>query len=169
MRIKKPFFLILGILTVACFGAAPAEEQVASLSTDAIINLPLKDAWNLFATTSGWTSMGYGNASVELKFGGRVHAEQNNRPALDAAISSFEPERMLALTHADGEGWSVLYFQAMGQEMTGLRWVELTPAAQAQNLQPLAQAHRALFDRLIRRYAPECELCKKEREAAESK
>jgi hypothetical protein len=157
-------FLLITLSTLLCCSSHAAEP--AAVSTDAIVNLPLDAAWNLFTTDAGLKSMGYAPAKIELQLGGRISAQNAHNERIDAEIVSFEPERMLSLKRADG--WSVLYFQAMGQEMTALRWVELGAPTQAQSLQPLAQAHRALFDQLIRRYAPECELCRKEREAAES-
>lgn len=137
-----------------------------SAGTDTIVNLPLADAWELFTSETGLKSLGYAQAVVDLRLGGRLQAAQGGRlPALDAEISSFEPGRMLALKHGDTT-WAVLYFQALGSDMTGLRWVEFAPASGAQDLPALTQAHRELFDQLVRRYAPLCELCKKEQAAA---
>lgn len=145
-------------------GAARADAP-QSASTDTIVNLPLADVWELFTSEPGLKSLGYAQAAVDLRLGGRLHAAESGKlPALDAEISSFEPGRMLALKHSD-TSWAVLYFQALGSDMTGLRWVEFAPASRAQDLPALTQAHRELFDQLVRRYAPLCELCKKEQAA----
>lgn len=141
-------------------------ESPQSVSTDTIINLTAADTWTLFTTAPGLNSMGYAKADIDLRLGGKVRATEGGKlPAIDAEISSFEPERMLSLKRADST-WAVLYFQALGKDMTGVRWVEFAPAERAQNLSALTESHRELLNQLVRRYAPECELCKKENAAA---
>jgi len=51
--------------------------------------------------------------------------------------------------------------------MTQIKWVDMCYDAESIDLTKLALVHRDLFDQLIRRFAPECHVCKDEREAAE--
>lgn len=168
----RAIWIVFATMLLSAFRAS-ADDQPASMSTDAIINLPLNGAWKLFTTPQGLKSMGYEPAQIELRLDGNLRFEQRAAgESIDARIVSFEPERMLSFKHmsaATGPTWSILYFQAMGIEMTSVRWVDFAPAGQTQNLAAAAQAHRVLFNQLIRRYAPECELCRKEREEREAK
>lgn len=160
--VVAPAIFIAGLLPV--WGTAAELPQ--SSSADTIINLPVAEAWNLFTTVAGLNSLGYAQAAVDLRLNGKLQTDPTGKlPALNAEISSFEPGRMLTLKHDDAS-WAVLYFQALGQDMTGLRWVEFAPpATDSQKLAALTQTHRELFNQLARRYAPECELCKKEKAA----
>jgi hypothetical protein len=82
--------------------------------------------------------------------------------SLDAGhMLSFKP--VGSATQAE---WTVLYFTAMGKDMTQLRWLEIFPADQQTAASKRQQQVRQLFDQLIRRYAPECEVCKLEKAAA---
>lgn len=147
-------------------------ESPSSLSTDAIINLPIATIWKLFSSTDGLKDIGYGNVALSLQLNGKYHAErtlqQNQQPEiLDGTVSSFDPEHMLSWRWSNNEScWSVLYFNAMGNEMTQIRWLDLCGDAHSADLHMLAAYHRNLFDQLIRRFAPECHVCKEEREAS---
>jgi hypothetical protein len=52
----------------------------------------------------------------------------------------------------------------MGRDMTQIRWLDFCHDDRV-NLTVNRAYHRQLFDTLIRRYAPECHVCKEEREA----
>ena len=147
--------------------AVASPSSPISNSTDTIINLPLADTWRLFTTSSGWKDMGYGNASATTQLGGKLHAEHliDQSEIVDATITSIDPEHMLSL-QSDDQHWSILYFTAMGNDMCQIKWVELSSSADDAVINSASRAHRKLFDQLVRRYAPECHVCKEEREAS---
>lgn len=161
------------LLCMACVPAVADDRLPRSVVTETIVNLPIARAWDLFSTADGLATMGYNQAVIELRNGGRLDAQpaMNNlvpRSPMSATITTYEPQRLLALQWRDGSGdWSVLHFQQLGQEMTGLRWVELTQGDPSP-VQVRAQAHRELFDVLVRRYTIECHVCREEREAREA-
>ena len=173
MHSRRWLVVLCGLVYLFGFSVTTRADETTSVSTDAIINLPLTDTWQLFTTAAGFATMGYQHVQIDMRIDGHVHAEQpvtsTSNAAIDGDIVSYEPEHMISLQHGrDGVGrhWSVLYFTAMGKDMCQVRWVELSAAQDIATLNHEAQAHRELFDRLIRHYAPECELCKREREAA---
>jgi len=158
---KLLFLLVMMTMPAWC-------ESLPSTSADAIINLPLANTWKLFSTPEGLKQMGYEDVSIALQLNGSIHAERiakQQREVLDGAISSFDPEHMLSWQWRNSTCWSVLYFNAMGNEMTQIRWLDFCANDKSTELQPLAQYHRELFDQLVRQYAPECHVCKEEREA----
>lgn len=147
-----------------------ADDISVSKNTDAIINLPLTGTWNLFTTNKGLMDMGYENVSMQLKLDEHVHAERKTgaqQEVIDGTLSSFDPQHMISWRwSSDHTCWSVLYFNDMGKEMTQIRWVDMCND-ESVDLDATALMHRDLFNQLIRRYAPECHVCKEEREAAE--
>lgn len=158
------------LLWLLCWQSLHAEN----MSTDAIINLPIEGAWQLFTTDDGLKSLGYAEAKVELQLSGALKANGGNAVLgnVDAQVISFDTERMLSFKPAKAnDQWTVLYFTAMGHEMTQLRWQDVFPDAQRGEVTTHQQQVRKLFDQLIKRFAPECHVCKeeREREAAEQK
>lgn len=159
------------LLTFLLLGSAKAiaAEPATSVSTDAIINLPIEGTWNLFTTEKGLRDMGYQQVLMSLKLDAHVHAERSinqQTENIDATLSSFDSQHMLSWRWTgDHACWSVLYFNAMGDEMTQIKWVDMCMEAEAVDLNKQSLLHRNLFDQLIRRYAPECHVCKEEREA----
>lgn len=165
-QIMKAMRRLLLLLTMI---ASPAWcDSPTSVNTDVIINLPISKTWKLFFTVEGLQDVGYTNVVMPLKLNEKLHAErklQGQSEILDGVISSFDPEHMLSWQWSNTRCWSVLYFNAMGNEMTQIRWLDLCSADNSVDLQTRAQYHRQLFDQLVRRYAPECHVCKEEREA----
>lgn len=157
-------YLFVALATMQFCVAAQADDPPAAQEADTIINLPIARTWELFTTDSGWDSLDYRNAHIELRIGGALRWQSETGDKVSAEVLAFEPQRMLSFKHA--AGWSVIYFQNMGDAMTGIRWVEQGPANESRTLQALTEAHRDLFDKLVRRYAPECDVCKKERAGA---
>lgn len=160
---------LLLTLTLVTMNATGQSVTPASTNTDAIINLPAADAWHLFSTENGLANIGYQQATVTLTLGERFHAERkvgDSSELIDGTISSFDPQHMISWQWTDKNCWSVLYFNAMGNEMTQIRWLDFCSASSNVDLTVQAKFHRNLFDQLIRRYAPECHVCKEEREAA---
>ena len=168
MKNMKAIGLILMLVTLSAYGQTVSPARV---STDAIINLPIAETWNLFTTTEGLQRMGYARTESALALGKHIHAEKtvcHDMEIIDATISSFDPPHMISWQWTSNHAcWSVLYFSAMGNEMTQIKWVDMCYDAESIDLTKLALVHRDLFDQLIRRFAPECHVCKDEREAAE--
>ncbi len=173
MRPRTLFGLLLSLLCM--LSASHAQKVQPSLSTEAIINLPVADAWQLFTSDAGLKSLGYASSKVDLRLSGVWQASGGSAVlgSIDQQILSIDPQHMLSFNSANSVGnaattqWGVLYFTAMGNEMTQLRWLEFFPEAQRAAVASHQQQVRKLFDQLIRRYAPECEVCKLEREHAE--
>jgi len=157
------------LLVILLVVSMPAWCEVpVTSSTEAIINLPVTDTWKLFSTAEGLQDMGYANTSMSLQLDGEFHAEKTvnaQSEVLDGVIASYDPGHMLSWRWNKSSCWSVLYFNAMGTDMTQIRWLDLCSVSSA-DLKTHAQYHRNLFDQLIRHYAPECHVCKEEREAA---
>ena len=155
-------FLLWLSLCVSTFTSAHAAN---SLSTEAIINLPNADAWALFTTESGLKSLGYTQARVDLQLGGVLQASGSSTLSdLNTVVISFDSERMLSFKPAATNGeWTVLYVTAMGKDMTQLRWLEYFAESQHGAVEQHQAQVRLLFDQLIRRYAPECEVCRLEK------
>ena len=154
-----------------CIGVHSAQAAENNLSTEAIINLPAADAWLLFTSEDGLKSMGYTQAKVAAQLGGPLEVSGGAVPltGVSGEIISLDPEHMLSFKPAgagSNEQWTVLYFTAMGTQMTQLRWLDFFPEPQRAAATARQQQVRQLFDQLIRRFAPECELCKLERESA---
>ena len=142
-----------------------AVQAVDSASTEAIINLPHADAWSLFTTESGLKSLGYTQARVDLQLEGVLQASGSSSLSdLNTVVISFDSERMLSFKPAaTNSEWTVLYVTAMGKDMTQLRWLEYFAEPQRAAVEQHQAQVRLLFDQLIRRYAPECEVCKLEK------
>jgi uncharacterized protein YndB with AHSA1/START domain len=158
------------MLAIGAHGAQAAES---SISTEAIINVPVADAWLLFTSEDGLKSMGYTQVQIAPQLGGPLQIDGGAVPltAVSGEIISLDPEHMLSFKPAGGasnEQWTVLYFTAMGTQMTQLRWLDFFPEAQRETITARQQQLRQLFDQLIRRFAPECEVCKEERERAQA-
>jgi hypothetical protein len=167
MQKKFNSWLVLVWATLCLQPCAQADN--ASLGTEAIINLPLVDAWQLFTGETGLKSLGYAQASVDMRLGGVIQASGGDAVLgnFREQIISFEPQHMLSFKASGApvaDQWTVLYFVAMGEQMTQLRWLEFFPGPQSSVVTAHQQRVRKLFDQLIRRYAPECEVCKLERE-----
>ena len=161
--------ILFALLLIACSTYGENAPPV-SASTDAIINLPLTETWNLFSTQRGLNDIGYQQVTISLVLNGHLHAELNSATGtetIDGALLSFDPQHMMSWQWTDKHCWSVLYFNQMGAEMTQIRWVDFCADEQTAMLTQASTTHRKLFDQLIRRYAPECHVCKEEREAAE--
>ena len=156
------------ILSIAGLSNASAN----SLTTEAIINLPSADAWTLFTTEAGLKTLGYTQTKMDLQLGGTMQAGggAGALPSMNGEIISMDPGHMLSFKPADqpaNHQWTVLYFIAMGRDMTQLRWLEFFPDDQRAWASNRQQQVHQLFEQLIRRYAPECEVCKLEREKVE--
>lgn len=165
--------MIIGLaLSLSSVPSVRAAET--SLATEAIVNLPVADAWQLFTSEAGLKSLGYTQVKVSLQPGGPWRASGGAAPitSLEGEILSLDPQHMLSFkptARPASEQWSVLYFTAMGEDMTQLRWLEFFPETQRSAVNTHQQQVRTLFDQLIRRYAPECEVCKLEPKAEASK
>lgn len=164
-------FIRNSLVASILFAIGTTAQAVSPISanTDAIINLPLANTWKLFTTVDGLTDAGYQQASINLALGDHIHAESKTATSvevIDGNLTSFDPEHMLSWRWTNNSCWSVLYFNAMGNDMTQIRWVDFCADKVPTDLSTQSKLHRDLFDKLIRRYAPECHVCKEEREAA---
>lgn len=177
MRSLQPHSFLITTLTwllLALSGMHSASAAQTSLVTEAIVNLPVADAWQLFIGEAGLKSLGYTSAKTELQLGGQWQAGGGAVAlnSINAQIISFDPERMLSFKPAGDQSnnqWAVLYFTAMGKDMTQLRWLEFFPESDSAAVKSHQLQVRKLFDQLIRRYAPECEVCKLEKESVSTK
>jgi len=163
MNVMKKLLLLLMISTPA-WCAAPAK-----VNTDAIINLSIAETWKMFSTAEGLQGMGYTNAAMSLQINGKLNIERAvnaQSEMIDGVITSYDPEHMLSWQWNSASCWSVLYFNAMGNDMTQIQWTDFCAESKSADLMLMQQHHRNLFDQLVRRYAPECHVCKEEREAA---
>jgi uncharacterized protein YndB with AHSA1/START domain len=164
-------FRSFAVLLLAASQATHAAQT--SLSTEAIINLPIANAWALFTSDTGLKSLGYTQTKATTQLGGQLQASGGAvaLSSLSGEIISLDPEHMLSFKPVAGAAnnhWTVVYFTAMGKDMTQLRWLEFFPDTDRAAVSANQQQVRTLFDQLIRRYAPECEVCKLEREGAEA-
>jgi hypothetical protein len=148
-----------------CISVMASVQAANSLATEAIINLPSADAWALFTSEAGLKSLGYNEAKIELHLGGALQTSGTAAlPSLNSEITSLDTEHMLSFKPATTSSeWTVLYFTAMGKDMTQLRWLEYFASPQRATAEQHQAQVRGLFDQLIRRYAPECEVCKLEK------
>src|SRR5690348_838882 len=107
---RKVLLLLMMMSTLAM------AESPSSVSTDAIINLPIATTWKLFSSTDGLKDIGYRNVAVSLQLNGKYYAsrtvQQNQQiEILDGTVSSFDPVHMLSWRWSNHEScWSVLYF-----------------------------------------------------------
>lgn len=156
--------LVWLILSITGLSSANAN----SLTAEAIVNLPSADAWALFTTETGLKALGYTQAKMDLQLGGALQAGGGAvaLPSMNGEIISMDPEHMLSFKPADNptnHRWTVLYFTAMGRDMTQLRWLEFFPDDQRAGASNRQEQVHQLFEQLIRRYAPECAVCKLEK------
>jgi uncharacterized protein YndB with AHSA1/START domain len=140
-------------LVLLCLLAAPLASATESIQTDGIVNAPVADVWNAWATSAGLRSWLAPNADIDLRVGGLMRA--NYRPGgtlgdpntIENRILSYEPESMLSIqvTKApDGfpfktavqAMWTVLHFEEAGPGRTRIRIVGLgfTPDAESQRM-----------------------------------
>jgi uncharacterized protein YndB with AHSA1/START domain len=159
------------------YGARAADSQV----TDGFINAPLSEVWRIFTTTEGYKSTGVNQADIELRIGGHIRThygpgELGDAETIDNEILAFDPEAMLALRVAQAPAsfphraalqgtWTVIYFDAAGENMTRVRIVGLgyTNDPESQALRTyFEKANRDVIDRVGKRYWPKCAHCQLE-------
>lgn len=154
--------------------------------TEGYINAPVAEVWRLFTTAEGYKATGVALADVDLRIGGAIRSHYDPKGQLGDAetivneILAFEPQRMLAIRIRQAPAsfpnrdaaaglWTVIYFTKSGEDMTHVRIVGLGYGDDAPS-QALRQffekGNRWTLDHLAKPYAPQCERCKKEAEAA---
>lgn len=141
------------LLAALCLLAAPAGHASESIVTDGIVDAPLADVWNAWATSAGLQSWLAPHADIDLRVGGLMRANYGPGGSLgdpntiENRILSYEPESMLSIqvTKApDGfpfktailAMWTVLHFEEAGPARTRIRIVSLgfTPDAESQRM-----------------------------------
>lgn len=158
------------------------EAHTEPLVTEGFVNAPVAEVWRVFATSEGYLQTGVSQAEVDLRIGGSIRSHHDPRGTLGDEqtlvldILAYEPERMLALrprpAPASGaqraaltDTWSVIYFEASGEDMTHVRIVGLGYGADP-DLQPLRERfvedNRRMLQQIAQRYWPKCALCEKE-------
>lgn len=129
------------VSVIGTAGAAPAAED-GPIVTEGVIDAPVAEVWNAWATSEGLASWLAPQADIDLRVDGLMRANYDPKGTLGDAgtienrILSFEPERMLSIRVAKapesfpfkakvGEMWTVLYFQPAETNKTALRIVGL--------------------------------------------
>jgi uncharacterized protein YndB with AHSA1/START domain len=176
MTLKIPALFMTAMFALAD-GANAADTQVS----EGFINAPLSAVWRIFTTTEGYESTGVNRADMDLEIGGHIrtpYAEgtPGSGETIDNRILAFDPEHMLALQAVEAPAsfphraalqgtWTVIYFDAAGENMTRVRIVGLgyTDDPESQALRAFCEkANRATIDRIAKRYWPKCAHCQLE-------
>lgn len=130
-------------LALATLLLTPADgQQLRRVVTEAVIEAPAAEVWELLATAEGMTRWMVPHAEVDLRVGGmmRTHYDPEgtlgDEGTIGNRILSFEPERMLSIRateppagfeHAEAirEVWTVTYLEPAGEGSTRVRTVML--------------------------------------------
>ena len=92
---------LLAVLLAWCAAAAHAHE--VSFVNEGVVEAPLEEVWNLFATSEGYKALGPALAEVDLRIGGTIRSRYSSDGVLGDAetientILAYEPPRMMAL------------------------------------------------------------------------
>jgi uncharacterized protein YndB with AHSA1/START domain len=170
--------VFVALAGVSCAAAWGSEPQV----TEGFINAPVAEVWRLFTTSEGFLATGAAQAEVSLRIGGEIRSHYDAQGKLGDPetivneILAYEPQRMLAIRikqaptsfphrAAVAGTWTVIYFNAAGENMTQVRIVALgytdEPHSQAMR-KFFEQGNRWTLDHIAKRYWPKCARCERE-------
>ncbi len=119
--------------------ARPA-SATESIATEGIVNAPVADVWDAWATTAGLRSWLAPHADIDLRIDGTMRSNYDPKGSLgdpgtiENKVLAYEPQRMLSIKVAKvpdkfpfketiGDMWTVLYFQSTTDGKTALRIV----------------------------------------------
>jgi uncharacterized protein YndB with AHSA1/START domain len=134
---KSLTFLTFVICVLAIARPASATESIV---TEGVVNAPVAEVWNAWATTAGLKSWLAPHADIDLRIDGMMRSNYDPKGSLsdpatiENKILAYEPERMLSIKVAKapetfpfkdkiGDMWTVLYFQSTTDGKTTLRIV----------------------------------------------
>jgi uncharacterized protein YndB with AHSA1/START domain len=139
------------LVLAALFPTAAITQE--SITAEAVIDAPIGQVWNAWATSVGLRSWLAPHADIDAQIGGLMRANYDAKGSLgdsgtiENRVLSLEPERMLSIQVSRapesfpfkarvGEMWTVLYFSAVADEKTKLRIVGLgfKPDREAQEM-----------------------------------
>src|SRR5687768_7617078 len=92
-------FAVLVLLAVC--PAAGADEL--SFVNEGIVEAPVEDVWQIFATSEGYTALGPALVDVDLRIGGTIRSRYRadgtlgDSETIDNTILAYEPPTMMAL------------------------------------------------------------------------
>ena len=136
-----------------------SDPDVRPLIHEAIVNAPLAEVWNVWATSEGLCRWMAPYAEIDLRVGGLMRANYNPEGQLGDSqtiintVLSFEPQRMISIKvvktpdgfpfpNAITQMWSVIYFTAVDENKTAVREVSLGFSTDNES-----QRMRQFFDR----------------------
>lgn len=126
-------------LVVASLDVARAQERIESA---AVIDAPSSEVWKAWTTSEGLQSWLAPHADIDLRIGGLMRTNYDPSGTLGDAktienrVLVFEPGKMLAIQVSKAPAdfpfrdkvtsmWTVLYFEALGENQVRLRVVGL--------------------------------------------
>lgn len=153
----KPLIIAV-TLTCVLLGGASAQD-IAPIVHEGVVDAPLNQVWTAFSTTEGLRSWLAPHAEIDLRVGGIMRTNYNasgklGDPAtIENTILSFEPHRMISIRvsrapenfpfpNAVYHMWTVVYFDAISPNQTGIREVSL-----GFTTDPESQRMRAFFQK----------------------
>lgn len=115
-------------------------QSDSPLVHEGVVNAPLDQVWAAYTTKTGLESWMAAHAEIDLKVGGVMKTQPDSKGSTDDAkaiantILSFEPGRMLSLKvakfprgfpfpNAIRAMWTIVYFEAQGENATRIREV----------------------------------------------
>lgn len=116
--------------------------DVNPLVHEAIVEAPLAEVWNIWATSEGLRAWMAPHAEIDLCVGGLMRANYNpdgqlgDSQTIVNTVLSFEPQKMISIKvvktpegfpfpNAITQMWSVIYFAAVDENKTAVREVSL--------------------------------------------
>jgi uncharacterized protein YndB with AHSA1/START domain len=118
------------------------DADVSPLVHEAIVDAPLAEVWNVWATSEGLRLWMAPHAEIDLRVGGLMRANYNpdgklgDSQTIVNTVLSFEPQRMISIKvvktpdgfpfpNAITQMWSVIYFTEVDGNKTVVREVSL--------------------------------------------
>lgn len=151
-------------LLAMCFSltacASPATDSAPTrLVHEGVVAAPVAQVWAAMSTSKGQESWMVAHSEIDLKVGGlmRTHYDPagviGDARTIENTVIAFDPERMLsirvsrapegfAFPNAVKDMWTVIYFEPLGAQSTGVRIVGLGFGADEES-----RKMRAFFDR----------------------
>lgn len=141
----------------------PASIDTSPLVVEAVINAPIADVWDVFATAEGFKKFGVVRCEMDLRIGGMIRTSYNPESTLNDEhtiyneILAYEPPRMMAFRiHKPPQNfpfaeetwrrtWSVATLTDLGDGRTHLRLTGLgyTAAPESQRMRAFFQSGNA--------------------------
>ncbi|MBP6210473.1 MAG: SRPBCC domain-containing protein [Anaerolineales bacterium] len=126
--------------------------NITPLAHEAVIDAPLIEVWNVWATSAGLRAWMAPHAEIDLRVGGLMRVNYNPEGQLGDpqtiinTVLSFEPQRMISIKvvktpegfpfpNAITQMWSVIYFAEVDSKRTAVREVSLGFTADAESQQ----------------------------------